>query len=116
MASSDYTPSVQTDKVATITSGTTVSAAIDLGGTQLCGLYMPAAFTGTTIKIQTAPSLAGTYTPVQSAGADYALTVGANKYVPVENLAILAGVRFIKLQSSASEAADRTITLASRPV
>lgn len=116
MQSSDYSPVVQTDKTATILNGQTTSAEIDLYGTQLAGLFMPAAFTGTSIKISAAATSGGTFMPVQSSGADFSLTVAASKYVPIENLAIMAGVRFIKLISGSTEAADRTITLSTRPV
>lgn len=116
MQSADFSPVVLADKTAAILSGQTVSAEIDLYGTQLTGLFMPAAFTGTTIKIHTAPTSGGMFIPVQSSGSDYSLTVAASKYVPVENLALVAGIRFIKLVSGSSEAADRTITLSTRPV
>ncbi len=116
MQSSDYTPVVQTDKTATILSGQTTSAEVDLCGTQLVGLYVPAAITGTSVKLLAAPVSGGTFVTVQSSGADFTLTVAASKYVPIENLAVVAGLRFIKLVSASTEAADRVITLSTRPV
>lgn len=105
------------DQTATIASGQTTSAEIDLGGgVTLAGLIMPSSFTGTSIKIQMANASGGTYVTVQSLGSDYQLTVAGGKYVPIENLAITAALRWIKLVSGSSEAADRTIILATRPV
>lgn len=102
---------------ASIASGQTTSAEIDLLGTALCGIFMPAAFTGTTIKISAASASGGTFVTVtDGAGTDYSLTVAASKYVPVSNLAIVSGLRFIKLISGSSEGADRSLTLAVRPV
>lgn len=114
---SEFQPKTCFDKTASIASGQTTSGEIDLGGCALVGVFMPAAFTGTTLKIQTAPASGGTFVTLQDgAGSDYSLTVAASKYVPVSNLAIVAGMRFIKFVSGSSEAADRTITLATRPV
>ncbi len=113
---SQFQPNDAYDLTATIASGQTTSGEIDLAGCDLCGLFMPASFTGTTIKIQAAPASGGTFVTVQQGGIDYTLAVAASKYVPVENLAVVAGLRFIKLVSGSSEGADRTITLAARPV
>lgn len=115
--SSQYQPNNAYDQTAVIASGQTTSGAVDLSGCTLCGLFMPSSFTGTSIKIQAATASDGTFVTVQDgAGADYSLTVSTSKYVPVSNLAIVAGLRFIKLVSGSSEGADRTISLAVRPV
>lgn len=116
-ASSNYQSLVCADTATIIASSQTTSPAIDLGGTALAALFMPAAFTGTTIKIQAAPTADGAYNTVtDGAGNDYTLTVAANKVVPIANLAIMASLRFIKLVSGSVEGADRTIILATRPV
>lgn len=112
-----YQPNDTYDLTATIASGQTTSNAIDLSGCDLCGFYMPAAFTGTTIKVQSSPTFDGTYVEVQDgAGADISLTVVPSKYIPIANLAYIAGLRFIKLVSGSSEGGTRTITIAARPV
>ncbi len=116
MSTSNFSPVVQNDLAAAIASGQSVSATIDLAGTELCGLYIPSAFTGTSLKIQASPDGVAAFQTVQSAGADYSLTVAPSKYVPVENLAVLAGVRFVQLVSGSAEAAARSISLATRPV
>ena len=118
-SSQQFQPIDSYDLVALIGNGTATSQQIDLAGNTLCGLFIPAAFTGTTLKILAAPTSGGTNAVVQkdeAGGGDYAITVTAGKYVPVTNLGILAGARFVTLSSSSNEAANRLITLAVRPV
>jgi hypothetical protein len=106
-------------KTATIASGQNTSDEIDLSGTDLCGIEFPAAMTGATMKIQMASASGGTFKTVQKdevGGGDYTITVTASKYVPITNLAVVAGLRFIKLVSASNEAADRSIVLATRPI
>lgn len=102
--------------VATIVSGQTASGEVDLQETTLMGLYLPATFTGTAISFTAAPTAGGTSIVVQDgAGATYSVTVAASKYVPVDYTK-LAGLRFIKIVSNATEGGTRTINLAARPV
>lgn len=116
-SSSQYQPNDCYDLTVTIASGQTTSGEVDLTGCDLCGIFMPAAFTGTTLKIQAASAPGGTFVTVQDgAGNDYTLTVAASKYIPISNLAIVSGLRFIKFVSGSSEAADRALTLAARPI
>ncbi|MES2984055.1 MAG: hypothetical protein V4735_02580 [Pseudomonadota bacterium] len=102
---------------ATIPSGATLSNAIDLSGTQLAGMFIPASFDGTLIYLQAAPSLDGTYSRVQADGTDVAITVTAGKAVAISNLAVIVGWQFIKLETLAAQATtDTVITLATRPL
>jgi hypothetical protein len=99
---------------ATIASGQTTSAEIDLLGGTLVGILFPAAMTGSTLKIQVASASGGTFETLQKdevGGGDYTITVSAGKAVPLTNLAVLKGWRFIKLVSGSSEGADRILTL-----
>ena len=105
------------DLTAVIASGQTTSQAIDVSGTTLCGLFIPASLTGTAVSLQASNAIGGTYVTVQDgAGNDLSLTVTLSRYIPINNLAITAGLRFIQVVSNASEAATRAITLATRPV
>ena len=118
MASGNYQPCTNYDLSATITSGQTVSAAVDLEGTGLAGLILPSTFDGTAISFKMSATLTGTYVDVQDgAGSTFTLTGAASKYVPISNLAYLAGVRFIKLVSGTAQATtDTIITLVTRPL
>ena len=49
-------------------------------------------------------------------GSDISLTVTASRYIPINNFALSAGYRWIKLVSGSSEGADRTVILVTRPV
>jgi len=99
-----------------IANAATVSAAVELGSATVVGVYIPASFTGTAITFQSAPTLAGTYSPIKDgAGAAVSKTVAAGDYVYLDPT-IFAGVGFIKVVSGSSEAAERTITVAARTV
>jgi hypothetical protein len=118
-SASQYQPlAAYEDVTVTIASSTTVSNAIDLHGASLVGFFLPSTFDGSTISLQAASSLNGTYVAVQDgAGSDYTLTVAASRYIPIPNLAVTAGLRFIKLVTgTAQTTTDTVITLALRPV
>lgn len=101
---------------ASIASGTTTSAAINIAGATLVGIHLPATLTGTSLSFQAASSEGGTYQPVTgSSGGTYSLTVSGGKFVLL-NPADFAGIAHLKLVSNASEAADRNFELVVRPV
>lgn len=103
---------------AVILSGATENAAgIDLQGSQLCGLFIPPEFDGTTITFKASITLTGTYVPVQAGGVIYTLTTAASNYVPIENLAVFSGLNYIKIVCGTTQSStNTTITLAVRPV
>jgi hypothetical protein len=104
------------DLSTTISVGQTDSGVIDLSGLELVGLFIPSNFTATSISIQAAPAINGTYVQAQDGyGSNYSLSVAAGKYVPINNFNIIAGLRFIKLTAGAAQAStDALITLAIR--
>jgi len=96
-------------------SGTTTSAEADLGGTNIVGLQIPAAFTGSTVKFSVATATGGTFqTLTDGAGNDVSKTIASSKYVGIDPT-LFRGVRFVKLVSGATEPADRTVTIISTP-
>jgi hypothetical protein len=116
-SSSNFQPNDSYDLSATIASGQTASDVIDLGGTDLCGLFIPSTFDGTTLTLQASQTASGTFVTVQSGGSDYTLTTAASKYTPIENLAVVAGLRFIKLVAgTAQSTTDTVIGLAARAI
>ena len=110
----DYQPVVATLDT-TIANGAAASAAIDLAGTTLCGIHLPAAFTGASLSFTAAPTLGGTYQTLQRNGADLSVTVAQGKYISL-TAGDFIGVQFLKIVSGSNEAATRTLTLAVRPV
>jgi hypothetical protein len=95
-------------------SGTT-SAAIDLDENDLVAIITPDALTGTAVSIVASNSINGAFVTVQDGdGADLSIAIAANKFIPISNLALTAGLRFIKLVSNGTEAAERTFILVQR--
>ena len=96
-----------------IASGQTTSAAIDLGDQIIVGIQIPSAFTGVALTFQAAYDNATFVAVTDKSGAAYSVTVAASKYVSLSPLD-LAGVRYVKFVSGASEGADRTIGVITR--
>jgi hypothetical protein len=106
---------VRAQTTAVFASGTASSAEVDLGGTEIVGLQMPATFTGSAMTFQAATASGGTFqTVADGAGTDVSKTVAGGKYVAIDPT-LFRGVRFVKLVSGATEAAGRTITIFSIP-
>lgn len=111
-----FQPLVAFDKTITITGGGQVSAAAAyIGGCTLCGLFLPATFTGTTLTFSVSKDGTNFVTMQDGAGSSYTKTVANGTYCPLPP-ADFAGVRWLKITSGSSEGADRVITLAVRPV
>ena len=105
----------QSTATITVASNATTSAEVDLGGTEIVGLQLPAAFTGTTLKFMVSTVSGGTYqTLTDGAGADVSKTVAQGKYVGIDPT-LFRGIRFVKLVSGSSEGADRQIVIFSIP-
>lgn len=105
----------------TIEDGETLSTIIDIGGFKLCGLFVPTAFAGTTLKFkvshsETAP--ASSLSMMRNAdGTDYTVTVaapaGADPFSFIKlPVADFAGVKHIALLAGTAQAADVEIVLA----
>jgi hypothetical protein len=95
-----------------ITSGQTVSDAINLNNRTLLGLQF-ATFTGVAVTFQ-GSSDGITYVAVKdTAGASVSFTVASDTYVVIQP-AILAGLKFVKLVSGSAEGANRTVTAIGR--
>ena len=108
--------SVITTLTASISASGTTTPAMDLGGTTLLGIQLPAAFTGTSISFQAATALGGTYQVViDGSGSVVSKTVAQGKHLMLDP-SEFAGLQFIKIVSSATEAAQRDLVLISRPV
>lgn len=108
-------PVVCTDLTATIAASGTTSGEVDLRGGTLCGIHLPASFTGTSLTFTAAPASGGTFRTLYRNGADYSVPVAQGKYVSLDPN-VFAGVQFLKIVSGSSEGGARTLTLAVRPV
>ena len=105
--STNYAQRANALRTLTVAAGQTVSEAIDLGDATLVGIHIPATFDGTQIKLQTSPTLAGTYTQLHNNG-DYTLTVAASKYLYLDP-SITAGVRFLRIECVTSQSTTSTV-------
>lgn len=101
-----------------IASGQTDSDAIDLGGLKVFSIYLPAAFTGTTLGFKASDSIDGTFqTLYDDAGGAISITVAQGRTVGLTSQyasMAVASCRYIKLVSGSSEAGDRTIKVFGR--
>lgn len=89
------------------------SVAVDLGAGRLVGLFLPA-MTGATLTVYSSETETGTYVLCKSS-ADDAITITAGgtamyRGLTAAHMEALRGVRFLKLESAGTEAADRAIT------
>lgn len=93
-----------------IANGQQESSAIDCGGFTLCGIILPAAFTGTALTFETCDTIGGTYLPIKSttSGSALSYTVAQGTYAAIDPKDF-QGVRFLKIKSGSAEAAARTL-------
>lgn len=99
----------------TITSGASKSNEVNLRNKTLCGLFFPATMTGANVTILTTnptDTTGATEAEIKNnVGTEYSIAVATGDYVYVDP-AIFVGVGRVKVESDASEAADRDIYLA----
>ncbi len=99
-------------EITKIASGQTTSEAVSLKEASIVGIIIPSAFTGTSLTFMVSEEEGGTYKQMTRGidGASVTALASAD-----DHIAILIGdfltSKYIKLVSSASEAADREIEL-----
>ena len=93
----------------TVASGQTVSQYLELGGYDLLGITVPSNFDGTTIGFQVSPD--GTTFSVVNDGesGDLSITCAASRYVPMKNVALLAGALALKLTTGTVQSVSNTV-------
>jgi len=88
---------------ATIASGASLSAAVDMQGRALTGILLPAAWTAAGVTFSVSHD-GITYGDLYGESGEYSLTVGASSFVGL-NPGALMGFRFIKVRSGTAAAA-----------
>jgi hypothetical protein len=97
---------------ATISSGQTISAGVNLFGTRLVGLVVPAGLTSTALTFLVSDDGITYYPLMQNVDGDVlTITVDATAKAYPLNPWIFAAWSFIKLVGGSIEAADRTFKL-----
>lgn len=104
-----YVQSIIEPLEATIAISTTESDAINLQGTTIAGMYIPAAFTGTSISFKASYDGVN-FVDISDGSTIVAATIAPSQYVALSPI-IFYGVRLLKIVSNASEAAERVITV-----
>lgn len=102
--------------VVTISSGQSLSAAIDLLERTVFAIEMPADWDAANLTFQGSSDLSGTYQDVYREGTEVNITAAADRYIVFDPPTKLAGVRFIKVRSGTSaspvnQTDSRTLTL-----
>lgn len=106
---------------ATILSGQSVSAAVNLGGLRLFGLVMPAAWTTANLTFQMSPDNGVSWSNIFDInGVEFTVTAAASRFITFDPAALPA-VQWLQIRSGTSgtpvvQAADRNINLVLRPV
>jgi hypothetical protein len=102
----------------TITNGQSLSPAVDMGGTTLVSIQMPAAWTAAGITLQGSSDGVSFFNIFSSTGVEYALAAAASSFIVLDPVDML-GVRYMKIRSGTAgtpvnQAADRVLTLVTR--
>lgn len=103
---------------ATIANGQSESAWIPLQGRQLVAIRFPAAMTGTTPTIRFRARVdagSGDIVTQKNSTADYVVTFVASRWVPLD-LDVFCGAAEVQIVASATQLADRSFRLITRPL
>ena len=99
---------LQTSKLEEVTlTGTTASAVIDVSGFGTMALKFPSAWNAADVKIQACDTSDGTFLAVHDLTGEVEITGGTDRVIIVPD--IIGPLTFIKLVSSASQAASRKV-------
>lgn len=112
-----YQGNFNSDFELSIANGDQESSAIDCQGFVLCGIFFPAAFTGTTLTFEISDLLAGTYVPLKNttSGTSLSYTIAQGTFAAIDPKDF-QGVRFLKVKSGSAEGASRTLKCAMRGI
>lgn len=108
---SGYTGLFNPAYAAKILSGQQESSVISCGGFVLCGVKIPAAFTGTALTFEMCDTAGGTYVPVNGIdGTPISYVVAQGNYYAIDPKNF-HGINFLKIKSGSSEGADRALVV-----
>lgn len=111
-------PGVRNQSSVTITNGTSLSDAIDLGAATLFGIQLPAAWTTANLTFQGSTDGVTYANLFDSNGTEITATVAASQFVVMATPPQWIGLRYLKIRSGTSgtavnQAADRTLQIVS---
>lgn len=106
---SGYQGNFNPSQEAAIADGDTESAVISCGGFSLCGVKLPADFTGTALTFLMSEASDGDFVPVNGIDGDpIEYTVAQGNYYAIDPKDF-QGINFLKLVSGTAEDADRVV-------
>ena len=118
--STQFNSLITSDLVTTIANGASVSDAIDLSGTTLCGYIMPSAWTSASITFQASVDGTNFYDLYDQYGTEVTHTVSPSRFVALTP-SDMASIRYIKFRSgtaasAVNQGAQRQITFVARVI
>lgn len=99
-------------KVATITSGSATSNAVDISSWAIFGFQLPSAFTGATVTFQVSADGSNFTTLKDQTGTTITMTVAASFAYPFPDE--VSPWSYVKIVSASNEAATRSIIIAAK--
>lgn len=99
-----------TNNVTIASGGTTSTAHTVKTGSRVLAFETPASLTGVSFTFEASADGGTTYRQLYSGSSAYSLTVGASRYVAVDQ-DVFEGVRLFRIVSGSTEAATRTINI-----
>lgn len=104
------TPGAFNMQDAIIAASGTKTGVINCNGMALCGIKLPASFTGTALTFEMCDTAAGTFVPVKNTASGTALsyTVAQGTYCAIDPKDF-AGIQFLKIVSGSTEGSARTL-------
>lgn len=106
--STSFLDGLRVDEVV-IASASTTTPAIDIGNRTLAGFYFPAAMTGASVSIEASPDGTEWFQIPTDLGS---YPVAATTYQAVDP-SYFVGIAYVRVVSTSSEAADRTLKVVS---
>lgn len=92
----------------TIAASLQTSSVITTDGLSLCGIQLPATFSGTSLTFLAATQFDGPFQPIYNSTGQVTYTVVQGEYIAI-NPQDFYGVFYLQIKSNASEGADRTL-------
>ena len=118
MGASEY-PSIRETITASIASDAALSGAVELYGTTLVGIIMPAAWATANLSFQASHDASDYHDMYSAAGAEYTVAASAGQYIVIDPNDF-AGVGNLKIRSGVAATtvaqATSSITLVVKPV
>lgn len=117
MALKFFTPNVSTQD-AVIANGSSLGDGIDLGGSSVIGIQMPASWTAANLTFQASHD-GVTYADLYDSAGEFTVTAAASRFIVIDPTTLL-GARYLKVRSgtagaAVNQGAARTLVLIVKP-